>query len=407
MLSILSYLFLSLSSWAYNTQDLIKVIQDHQLKSVDEVIPFLPIELRSQYTLQYQGFGLQGATFEKPRAILFGKDGKFILTFNSDVSQHMGNDLEILEFNETEKEFELYLLAFEEGKLQSAEKNPAKCMECHSAGGGKPFPIWGRYPSWRGAYGSGEDRIYGKETKYLAEFMGHSSSHPRYKYLEPLKGSPVSPFSSEAVQTMSFRPNANMGSYLARLNAVSLAKVIREQEDFEKYMLVAGPHFFNCRTKMDPQVLEKLNLELERAYLAKKVSRKFPHKKFSDLENLSSFLGSNTYAFGQLSYGTVNQLGEIVPQTDIIDPYFFDVFFLTTPNYLLGQLPEFFVKYPELKASYEEVSLYQRLKTNPRLYQTAEDDAILKTYDELGKGFFLKDRNCQPFETLLKKEFNL
>ncbi len=394
--------------YAFSTQDLKKLIREQDLRSVEDVLPFLPKELRNNFTVQHQGFGLQGATSEKPRIILFGKDGKFILTFNGSNEQNMGNDLEILEFNEKKNEFELHHVAFTPEAVKY-DQNLSTCLSCHtSSADSKPFPIWGRYPSWRGSFGSLEDRIIGKEKVPFENFQRTALSHPRYQHLIFPDGSSASPYSDDRTETVTFRPNSTMGSYLARLNAKSIAKTISTRANFEKFLLLVSPSFFNCKEKMEVATLQKLNLKMESEYRALSISRKFSNRNYYDLENLSFFLGSSTYAFGQHSYGIVNTNGEIILQTNIFDPYYLDTFYLFTPNYVLSELSvPFFAKYPELKNDYDLISISSRLGKNKRLNQTPRDAAILKMMDELGQPLYLKEEKCVTFTQILAKEFSL
>ena len=71
------------SAWAgdpqvppFDMNSLKEIIARNNVKSVDELLPFLPEELRSNFTLVYKSqSSLQTGTVENPRAILFGKNG--------------------------------------------------------------------------------------------------------------------------------------------------------------------------------------------------------------------------------------------------------------------------------------------------------------------------------------------
>jgi hypothetical protein len=64
------------------------------------------------YTLVYESGSAQKASFENPRAIVFGPDAKFIFTFNGHASQVGGNTIETMTFNNKTKEFELREILF-------------------------------------------------------------------------------------------------------------------------------------------------------------------------------------------------------------------------------------------------------------------------------------------------------
>lgn len=70
------------------------------IRSVDDLLPLLPVEYRKHYTLMYQSRSLQKASAEKPRVILFGPDAKLMMTFSGDSNDPSFNTLELIEWNE-------------------------------------------------------------------------------------------------------------------------------------------------------------------------------------------------------------------------------------------------------------------------------------------------------------------
>src|SRR5688572_936104 len=59
-------------------------IEECSLRRIEEVLAALPDTHLANYTLMHRSRSLHGSSVENPRAILFGKDAKFVLTFNGD-----------------------------------------------------------------------------------------------------------------------------------------------------------------------------------------------------------------------------------------------------------------------------------------------------------------------------------
>lgn len=119
------------SSFADSTQFIKKVVKKKNLKSIEEIIPFLSRNLRTNYTLQHTPSSsdpLQNATHSDPRVFLFGLDAKVVITFNGNEEHKGNNTLEVLEFDELNNRFNLFELKFTEDKKLSVDKNPMKCL---------------------------------------------------------------------------------------------------------------------------------------------------------------------------------------------------------------------------------------------------------------------------------------
>ena len=157
-----------------------EIIDQNKIKSIPEVLNILPTDLLKNYTMLYEPHGLQGASFENPRVVLFGSDAKIILTFNGDPAQKRYSDLEIMEFDDQSRSFNLSTISFASEQVVYSESNPPICLRCH---GDTPRPIWDSYNKWHGAFGSQDDRLVLDELGYFKDFATKKSDHPRYKYL--------------------------------------------------------------------------------------------------------------------------------------------------------------------------------------------------------------------------------
>lgn len=143
---------------------------------VDEFLKLLPKTYLSHFTMAHRSYSIQQATPLAPRAIVFGTDASVIMSFNGGVDengkkQKGGNSIEILEWKDNEKNWQLAEIQFNGKSQVKKEINPEKCMMCHSgtpkvikgseAKFYKPYvkPIFAQYPLWPGMYGSINDIV--------------------------------------------------------------------------------------------------------------------------------------------------------------------------------------------------------------------------------------------------------
>lgn len=156
-----------------------QLLQEHDVKKVEDVLPHLPGELRSRYVIVEDGRGLQQATPEKPR-IVMRQDGVF-LAFNDEELRN-GNSFEAIERRDDGTyEFRRYLFPIppHEGPNYVVEKNPRLCLNCH----GRPGrPLWSPFPFWPGVLGSGL-HLGAEERERLHNFTLNNHAHPRYRHL--------------------------------------------------------------------------------------------------------------------------------------------------------------------------------------------------------------------------------
>ncbi|MEI8028097.1 MAG: hypothetical protein WCI18_17245 [Pseudomonadota bacterium] len=171
-----------------------------QTLTIPQVLTELPLDLRSNFTLFKKSDSLQEASPGSPRVLLFGIDGKTMITYNGDKKQHGFNSLEFVEINESTSALEFREIIFPEedsnlGKVDFSTVNPEKCMACH---GPIPHYIWSSYDKWPNAFGSVDDilEMTPDEARALKELKSKREHHPRYSHLDFFneKENPSSPF---------------------------------------------------------------------------------------------------------------------------------------------------------------------------------------------------------------------
>jgi len=226
-----------------------RTIEDRNLRSIEELLPLLPTDLRSRYVLMFRSRSLHGASFAHPRAILFDPEARFVISFNGDASQAGFAALETMEFVDADKSFRFREIVFPEGAhdssgIEVSQPNPPLCRKCH---GEPPRPIWDTHPLWPGAYGERYDvELTGPETDGLRQFLSTQPEHPRYRHLLGSErfGNPETfrPSARERYEGSERPPpNAELGAALGRLNFEAIVHRLESNPRFEshKYLLLA------------------------------------------------------------------------------------------------------------------------------------------------------------------------
>ena len=179
--------------------DLKKLIDDNEIKSVDQLIPLLPTDFKRGYALIYnsraQKRRLSSAT--TPRVVIFGVTGNFILAYNGNADKRAVETIETIEFNQASKSSILREIPFSglaKPILETVTENPSRCVVCHRNKGSREVKaIWDQYNMWPGVYGSLSRRgfdfiqINSPEFQKLEQFLAVKDANPRYRALEVSK----------------------------------------------------------------------------------------------------------------------------------------------------------------------------------------------------------------------------
>ncbi len=223
-----------------------QAILDQEFRTLPDFLAWVQqsdAELMSGWTLMYRSGSLQSASYAKPRAIVFGTDGRFMMTFNADVGQRGGDRVEMIQFNAESATFEFRELVFSAGAPQLSAANPEKCVRCHTS---QLRPIWEKYDNWPGAFGEDDDalidfaesryapthlgsekiRLHTEQRQQFLAFVAGKDEHPRYRYLKVPEGtkSSVAPYSDHS-RTGQFplRPNLQLTKLIGAMNGAKVA----------------------------------------------------------------------------------------------------------------------------------------------------------------------------------------
>ena len=225
-----------------------QALESGQVGSVEGLVATLPADLLSEYTLAFASRSLQGASYASPRAILFGTDATFIVTFNGGPPARGHATVETMEFDASASRFVLREIAFAAngdpaGRTISAP-NPARCLACH---GNPAQPIWDLPPSWPGIYGERYGAgLSAPEKAGIAAFLARQRSQARYaKLVRPER------FAERATYVATVKsvyngasiepPNARLSGLLGAMNARAILAELASHPAFaaHRYVLLA------------------------------------------------------------------------------------------------------------------------------------------------------------------------
>jgi hypothetical protein len=279
---------------SFDEQSLLALLQNNPatgrpVDTVEELVPLLPEELRSNFTFVYKSRSpfRDSISPDYPRVILFTNDARFVLTFTGDERKPGANLLESLSFDAESARFRTraYLLPAAERTGWKPSPEAANCARCHGA---DARPIFDAYPLWPGFYGSQldtfpHDRLGDREYRDYERFLAGPAKSGVYRGLIFPAGSVASPyldprkFDPNMVEVPSeplrFLPNTRLGMALTELNRQRIYRKLTEGKDFaanEKPLLA---ELLQCRSTRAPsmRIVKTITARLRRENAARLV----------------------------------------------------------------------------------------------------------------------------------------
>jgi len=232
--------------------DLSNLLSEQKITSIEQLLAKLPPSFLKNYTLQFKGNGLQGASEQSPRVFLFGETGKFVMTLNGGDPLHGKSDhVEVLTYNDNAEAFELFNIDFSKSKINNVpprpEKNPRECLACHQATNGRIKPFFTPYSKWPGFYGGMNDAIDSNTIESFRQFNKNRIHHPRYRYLqfhEELSEDQMprkwAPYDGNEYKSYQVRPNLRLMDHLYWLNSRSISIAISKHKQYPKLLPFLG-----------------------------------------------------------------------------------------------------------------------------------------------------------------------
>ncbi len=228
---------------AFDFAALRDLIEGGRIRSIEQLLPALPASLRDRYALVFASRSLQDARFEAPRAVLYGVDARFVVTFNGASDQRGFNTLETMQFNGDTQQFEFREITFPASASDStpavvSDPNPRRCQRCH---GSPAHPVWDKPPLWPGVYGERYGaQLSAEERLGIRRFIERQQNDPRYRNLlggarfaDPETFHPNA--QSRYSGTWAEPPNAELSAMLDRLVSISAARILGKNPGFGSY----------------------------------------------------------------------------------------------------------------------------------------------------------------------------
>lgn len=275
--------------------ELKNILQQNNFSRINDLLQFLAqSESRESFKnyLSFHTFGfnsksLHGSSYQNPRAIVYGRTGKFIITFNNDPTHNAYEMLEVAEFNDSTKKFEFTEIKFLNDERHArnlpaenfkAKRNgkfirlgfrispkggpkaeghyladdlktdpldakdlqariggkkvlfpEGKCMQCHANG----RPIWESYNSWPGFYGGDDDVFFfilGGEPKKDINTISFEMRANFANFSRSKKGTRYEHLGTVAkdLRYAGSRPNGFLNELLVELNHQRVKKMVAD-----------------------------------------------------------------------------------------------------------------------------------------------------------------------------------
>ena len=229
------------------------LVMNQGLRDLPALLAALPAEYRQNFELIKTGHGLQAASAEFPRVILFGRTAATVLAFNGAPTQAGYDTLEGYEFNPASKRFEFFEIDFKDpAGPRFSETNPAVCLTCHGA---NPRPILGHSAfEWDQAFGATGDEVWDFERPAFMKFMTSRAGNARYRVLEPPAGPAVSPYNDGKCGSQCearFRPNLRLSLFLGARNAERVAAGVLASDFYHRFPYSSLMYLLGCRISVD------------------------------------------------------------------------------------------------------------------------------------------------------------
>jgi ankyrin repeat protein len=277
-------------------EKVVKIVQDCKVLSINQLLPLLPATYRSNYTLAYGTLAVQEASPEYPQVITFGDDGKLMMAFNGHRSQRGYRNLEMLQFRDSTKTFELREIEFPRPSEAAAGKkphfsaaNPPRCLSCHDT---SPRPLWDSWTFWPGKFFGEMDHAFPAEAKLLAKFAPNRV-RGRYQHLPEASLGPIhSVFGAHTGYL--YNQNNKMDFFVESLLSEKMSRELATTPALKpwRYALLAA---LSCRDSLDefiPESARSQLLPLSDAYLLADTIQKGEEEIRIRYQLLRTFLGA-------------------------------------------------------------------------------------------------------------------
>lgn len=202
------------------------------------------------YLFVFKSQSVQQGTYDSPRTIVYGADGKMMMTFLGGPEKNGRDAIEVSCFRENKRAFEYFELGFDGLHSPRLENpNPGKCLVCH---GSDPRPNWNAYNFWPGIYGAisfgSTSAVYTDTPEYphYKEFLNGNRQKGRYANLAKAVTPPPEGISNNysyvtSTNGMGTDPTGDLTTIVNALNEFRIGRMIASHPAFPrtKYLFYA------------------------------------------------------------------------------------------------------------------------------------------------------------------------
>ncbi|MCE3014113.1 MAG: hypothetical protein LW878_13715 [Proteobacteria bacterium] len=242
----------------YTIEAIENYIIDKKVTTIPEFIEGFDQNTKSNFVLMHTSHSLHGATYQKPRALVFSKTAQLVFSFNGDNSQKNGDKIELILFDKTKATFSAHEIDFGSRKPKVI-KNPQSCIGCH---GSDLRPNWNGYNFWSGAYGSNDGRLSSAELDEVKRFVQSAKDHPRYRHLQKLSDQAALINKSDiGSRTKKAQTIINFTEHIVDMNLLRVKRILTshpEYKDFKAALLTlfaCGEDFFRKTLPEDKKMI--------------------------------------------------------------------------------------------------------------------------------------------------------
>ena len=267
-------------------------------------------------TFVFESRSLHETRSDAPRALVYGTNAKFVLSFNGERNQAGFERLELMCFRDVTKSFEFIDVAFPreaQSRTKISDLTDAEiampfvispingtaqraCTACHQ---NPARPNWDTYPHWPGVYGSNDDSTYNTDRSgrtyqeigavekiNWTNFYGNARKRGRYAMLGE-------------VDLAHAQPNATFGILLNKLNG---ERIVRE-------LTLKGAPFWALRYKF-LQALYCPSLERINGGALRVLDQPFQGEEWRVFQNNLDYMSSKTSFAASLTNPTGIKIDE-------------------------------------------------------------------------------------------------
>jgi hypothetical protein len=300
---------------------LLATVKTRDVRTVEELLPLLPEELRRYFILVYKSrsTNAQTASFETPRILLASKDGSKLLAVQGAVAPGKRDDIELIELDPKTYQWTFHVLSLsgKEGKGPSVDDSSKACAACHSS---RLRPISDSYPLWPGWYGGHSGALSGpsNETKAFEALVrrtfpsgevaaDNASKKSRYAALIGLETMTINELHSRLVKT-----TFAIANQARRVHFASFYRKLLESPERNAFLHALGSSWELGDVLISKSALEKFSPARQQAlwsqYEARKVEAKSSIAAYN-AERLARF--SDTVTFDDPSARNKGFMGDV------------------------------------------------------------------------------------------------